>query len=366
MTYGSSTVSGIRGAGASLVRRAAQGSSWVIEGGPGTGKTLFALERTIETLRAGGSARLLVSSDLLATRLAGRVAEAVDASDVAGTWRTWLRREHAERGVAVPRIGSGGNAYDWAAIRANWSAWFSAPSARYASIVVDEAQAVPPAILRLARDASTSLFVFCDPYQRFESDGADLSRMVEALGVDEPWPVLVLEEDFRTTREIQRFAHALFAVDRPVPRLRPAPRHGPVPRVVTASADAAVARVEAEAIALASMDAVDKVAILATHATRAMLSRAARRANELLGAQVVETLAVSAVRGLEYDGVVLTAVSGRHEDSSSIGNDLDMYIGSTRAREALSFVHVPDATPEHVADRLASLERADAIERVAP
>src|SRR5690606_11821903 len=98
----------------------------------------------------------------------------------------------------------------------------------------DEAQDIPRRLVPAMCRFSKYLLAFADPLQRHVDDGSSIEELVDALEHDHPWPVFVLEEDFRTTREIQRFATAAWAPERSYPS-RSARNHGPDPQVVAGS-----------------------------------------------------------------------------------------------------------------------------------
>ncbi|MEX2535035.1 MAG: hypothetical protein WD273_05485 [Trueperaceae bacterium] len=332
----------------SLVSLAPTDRSLVVTGGPGTGKTLFALSHCLKSAQEYSESQflLIVSSELLANSLEAAVRPTgVDNLQVF-TWRGWLTYEYGHRGQGrVPRK-RGERIFDWSAMNLDWGGWFSAPASRYRMIAIDEAQDVPLKVLKQARDASLALKLFCDPYQRFELNGSELEQMVEILGVSNPWPVYVLEEDFRTTKEIQAFAHAVFAPDRSIPIHRPAARSGALPRVLLTSDEEALKSIVTEVNRLGAQPGIESLAVLTTHANRGRIQGELARAGLDTGvgfspsddAASIRVLPVEAVRGLEFDAVLLAIISTAAEEAAALGTWLDMYVGATRAREMLSIV----------------------------
>ena len=293
-----------------------------------------------------GPAVLLVNSDHLVRWLLRASPELPTGLSI-GTWRTWLTRIHGEcTGRPLPvSWRDDRRQYDWPTIE---QALLQAePLPR--RIFLDEAQDIPVQIIRIARQHATSLMAFADPVQRFEGEGSNVEEVVDAIGGPHPWPVFALEEDFRTTRQIQAFATAAWAPSRVDPA-RPARRSGPMPRVVRGD----TTRIVAETRGLLSNPSITSLVVATAQTERAAITAALESADVRVARPTdpesgrVRVLAFETLRGLEFDGVILVP------PSTGIEWDVlraHLYVAATRARHALSVV-APTTDPPGFAGAL--------------
>lgn len=318
--------------------------SGVVVGPPGSGKTSIAVHLA-EVASASLRTELVVASRHLVGWLKPRLQRGVAVL----TWADWLTAAYAEGvGGKVPKKGLGGlPGIDWLAVLAGLEA--AAPRADR-QVVVDEAQDVPFRLIRAMRHYAVNVLAFADPLQRHVEDGSTVEQLVDALVLDDPWPVMVLEEDFRTTYEIQRLAVSAWAPERLDPS-RPARKQGPLPRLVRGGFDT----VAKEAKRLLEGNA-GSVVIASSHADRAQIVTAARKlglpiqSGSTAGGNAVRSLAFEALRGLEYQSVVLvppTQLLGSWEETRA-----DLYVATTRAMQNLSIV-LTGAVPSEVEEALA-------------
>lgn len=98
-------------------------------------------------------------------------------------------------------------------------------------VLVNKAQDVPHRLLGAMKHYARNVLAFADPLQSHADNGSNLEQMVEAIKYEHhPWPVFELAENFRTTREIQKFAVATWVPARRDPS-RPAHARGVAPRL---------------------------------------------------------------------------------------------------------------------------------------
>jgi len=333
-----------------LLRELSSPRSAVIVGPPGSGKTALAVHLARIASR-NSSVQFLVAS----THLVEWLRSVVKGHDIeVSTWRTWLSRTFLQAaGTTYPvRTTAEGRQIDWdAALKVIETS----PPGLARQVFIDEAQDMPSRLVAAVARHAGNLVAFADPLQRHSVDGSTVEELVKALGVDHPWPVYVLEEDFRTTREIQRFATLAWAPERLDPS-RPARRRGEDPRVVHGGFEI-VANEAAELFRLCGRG----IAVASSHADRAPIAAAVRAADLPLNRgtktdpEKISVLAFEALRGLEFDGVVLVppeSPSGTWNETAS-----DLYVAATRAKKMLRIViaHPPFANLE------ASLERTTGV-----
>lgn len=311
--------------------------SAVVVGPPGSGKTTLAVGLA-NSAASATRVDLIVASEHLVGRLKPLLRRGVQVA----TWRTWLTSTYNEvMGRNVPRKRRGVPGVDWASVMLEIE---KAHPISDRQLILDEAQDIPRRLVTAMGRQAGHLFAFTDPLQRQVEDGCGLEDLVEALGHEHPWPVYVLEEDFRTTFEIQQFAVSAWAHERISPS-RPARRHGPRPRVLTTD----FVGVAKEAGALLASDC-GTVMIACAHADRAAVVSALAHQGIAVNrsgqtkAHSTSVLAFETLRGLEFDAVVLIPpLSPQRGWSSAVA---DLYVAATRATHQLTVAVVHEPFPD--------------------
>lgn len=311
--------------------------SAVVIGPPGSGKTTLAIKLANAAV---GTTQVdyVVASEHLVSWLSPQLAPGVRVM----TWRSWLTSTYAEAvGGRVPRKRRGGLGTDWKAAMAGVE---RAEPVAGRQVVLDEAQDIPSRLVAAIRSHASNLMAFTDPFQRQAEDGSSLEDLVNALRDDHPWPVFVLEEDFRTTYEIQRLAVSAWVPDRADPP-RPARNRGPIPRLLRSD----FAGVAAETARLLASH-TGRVMVASAHADRAEIFRALEERGVPLSrgglseSDAVNVLAFQTLRGLEFEAVVLVPPRSSPVPWSATASDL--YVAATRARHELSIVFVGEPDSE--------------------
>lgn len=317
----------------------------IIVGPPGSGKTVLAvhLARRSAALRP---TELLVASEHLVQWVRQALAD-VPAVRICN-WRMWLGQEYTDSTrMPLPKdVRDSQHGFHWHALERA----FAPLGCSKRTIIVDEAQDVPAALMRILARRADGLLAFADPVQRFASDGSAVEDLVDAIASNDPWPVFVLEEDYRTTRAIQAFATAAWVPERER-GARPARRDGPPPIVRSGGISIVVDEVRR----WLGDPAVETLVVATAQTERAILLSALSKAGIEVARRPhvddapVRVLAFEALRGLEFDAVVL-APPERTSDTPSI-HRANLYVAATRARHGLSLV-APEPTPTHLANDL--------------
>jgi hypothetical protein len=321
----------------------------IVVGPPGSGKTVLA----VHLARRAASTQptdLLVASEHLVQWVRQALADVPNVR--ISNWRTWIGQEYADatRGPLPREVRDGHHGFRWSALERA----FAKLGRSERTIVVDEAQDVPAALVRILARRAQGMLAFADPVQRFANEGSAVEDLVDAVAADDPWPVFVLEEDYRTTRAIQAFATAAWVPERE--RIaRPARRDGPPPTVRSGGAPLVVEEVRR----WLDDPAVETLVVATAQTERATLLESLTQAGIDVARRPhvddarVRVLAFEALRGLEFDAVVLAPPS-EARDAVSV-HRANLYVAATRARHGLSVV-VPEPTPPHLRD---DLDRAE-------
>lgn len=321
----------------SIINAIAFDRSAVILGPPGSGKTTLAVSLANKAATES-EVDLVVASEHLVNWLAPRVHGHVRII----TWRSWLLNAYSEIvGGQPPATGRTRAGVDWGRLLSEIE---QAEPGSSRKIILDEAQDVPPRVVSLLRRSAESLLMFTDPLQRQLADGSKLEDLIRYISHTHPWPVYVLEEDFRTTAQIQRLAVAAWAPER-MNAARPAQTQGPLPHLI---------RGDLAVVAHQSKFLLHKdngtVAIACSHPERGQIYRLLRDHDIQIntGRQNLENavylMAFEALRGLEFDAIILVLPLGIIRSWQETASHL--YVAATRARRKLSLVMVEDPFPQ--------------------
>ncbi|WP_405683144.1 DNA helicase [Streptomyces sp. NBC_00057] len=195
----------------------------VVDGPPGSGKSVLAAQRAVMLALTGGPTVLLTRSYLLRQSIAPLVSALGPQQDkvVVATAHSWLSRWYREcAGTDPSRTDSG-----WF----DWSEFFQqaavAETAHGFSFVIDEGQDLPPDFYRFCRVLRARTTVYADECQRLTETQSTLPEIAKALGAGAPRH---LAGNHRNTRQIAELA-AYFHVGTDTPQLPE--REGPPPRL---------------------------------------------------------------------------------------------------------------------------------------
>lgn len=310
----------------------------IIVGPPGSGKTVLAVHLA-RRAAAEGPVDLLLASEHLVHWVREALADAPNVR--ISNWRTWITLEYqtSARRPLPNDVRDTHHGFRWAALERVFADL--GPSQR--TTIVDEAQDVPAPLLRILASRARGLLAFADPVQRFAQEGSTLEDLVDAIVTDDPWPVFVLEEDFRTTGAIQAFATAAWMPERQW-ATRPARNVGPLP--IVRSGD--VGTVVDEVRRWLANGSVGTLVVATEQTERARLLEALTAAGIDVARRPhvddanVRVLAFEALRGLEFDAVVLAPPATSR--GSVATQQANLYVAATRARIGLSVV-VPQDDP---------------------
>ena len=154
-------------------------NNYVVEGGPGAGKTLLAIKKSMEM--DNGNKRIL---HLMYNRpLSYFVKEIIETIGMTGdvevlTYCSWAIGLSREIGVGHPW---NGDQTDWD----RFEEMTRSVGKLYSVIITDESQDFPPSLLRALCNISVSVIGFIDPHQAVEEYKTDVNDVLQALNTNE-------------------------------------------------------------------------------------------------------------------------------------------------------------------------------------
>lgn len=191
----------------------------LIVGGPGTGKSIVALQRTRQYHRPKGAQEyvFLAYNRLLLEASREQVGQAVNAHP----WKKWFKGTY-QRALRQPCPIIGGLAYnlDWKAILAAIAKAPDLPPPLTPFVIIDEGQDMPPEFYRaLIQLGFEHLYVVADQNQRITEENSSIHQIEIELDID-PRDRIELTENYRNCDRVARLALALYIQDPASPRPR--------------------------------------------------------------------------------------------------------------------------------------------------
>ena len=174
--------------------------NWVIQGGPGTGKTVLAIYRAAQLAKYGKTVLLVYNRPLKLF-----LAEAVDSKGCeVKTYNEWVTdayKNYLGR-KKVPRISGKRGQLDYAQVEKD----LYNVGEKYLHAIFDEAQDCPFELLRTVERMSKNITCFVDPNQEILPGKLESLDMIKTLCVEAQYP---LTRNFRNTKQV-RDASAIF------------------------------------------------------------------------------------------------------------------------------------------------------------
>ena len=328
--------------------------NFVVVGGPGTGKTILALYRAARWKSVHKDNKEEVKFLVYNRPLRQFISDAISTMELpessVDTWYRWLFNFYREvSGQEIPSLGP--YKYDFDKIEL----FFQKNTSKYFDyLILDEAQDLPPALLRILNTISKSVTVFGDSKQALDNELSKTADLTHAFGAERR--VFYLSQNYRNTKEISDLAHIFYTGDSNDIPARSSIR-GPKPRYIRVKD----INKSIEIIRTYSENNPSQTIGVFFHETKRLLKYKnifeelgvkniqIYKAKALLGLNHfsfdtpgIKIMTFSSMKGLEFDAVFIPEIDDIKFDSRDTLLLKRMYVGSTRAKKNLTFIASSD------------------------
>lgn len=328
--------------------------TYVVRGGPGTGKSILAIHRAAKLMDTEPDARvkLIVYNKPLQLHLS----DALKAVGLSGNWATtchsWIQQVS---GIGV-REANGLWGYDWDRVRLNLRSRMTGERL-YDHLILDEAQDIPRPLLEILSELSANATIFVDDRQAINDEARQHGLVglasIRAAFDPEKNAVFDLSRNFRNSQEILDAAHAIRPLasyevpDRAIRRgeSKPLLMRSGIEGIVKAisthhvnnPADRIGVAVPDTSIRWKLRKALEEASVPVQTFERTAYGRVKDYDPCAEGATI---LTYNVIKGLEFDAMFLPFLDNpffSNDDSETRRNMV--YVAATRARTHLTFVH---------------------------
>lgn len=337
------------------------GSSFIVIGPPGTGKTIMAIYRARMLAQPGRKTLLLMFGRVLSEYTKAAIA-AENLSSVVSTYHSWFPQFWKRcYGGWPPKVSKW--VFDWHAclqkIMSN-----PPPASERCHIVVDEGQDMPKDFYILLQFIGESLTIFADENQRITAEQSTIAEIEAATGIKD---VLSLSANYRNTREIAEFAATFYTgLHSGIPALPP--KHGDRPFLLafaklhqTISYISEYENVNSGLIIGTLLQRVDEAISFYNRLEKKVVNpieiylSSKQSGNSKVRQQVefekpgIKILTYASAKGLEFDTVFLPELQSVTGDPHSDDLRMRFYVMASRAKRTLGLMYTGDSEPKFVA-----------------
>lgn len=174
-------------------------SNYVIQGGPGTGKTVIALYRAAQVCK-NGETLILVFNRPLMLYLETILNQMSLQNCSVKTYFSWLSEVYRKIGKSIPKINGEEFNLNFKAVVEDFSHY---GKKLYRQVVIDEGQDFPVDLIKAITLVSENVTCFIDPNQAIENQKTSVDNVVNVLDVESP---RTLNKNFRNSKEMNNLA----------------------------------------------------------------------------------------------------------------------------------------------------------------
>lgn len=168
--------------------------NWVIQGGPGTGKTVLAVSMAEKIAKDGKKVLAIMYNRPLMQFVQQSYVEHADVEYDVMTYHSWIYSIYSNiLGYSMPTDAN--RQPDWNRIEKTMSKL----DLLYHTIIIDEAQDFPKELIHILSILSENIIAFIDPNQIIREGQSDVNSLLDELCEKAPYSLTI---NYRNTREI--------------------------------------------------------------------------------------------------------------------------------------------------------------------
>lgn len=324
--------------------------SFVIEGGPGSGKTLIGIDMAEKIAKSGDIVLHLMYNVPLSQYVNQCTDVGKNQNITTLTYHKWIHSFYRDFGLNVPQEFTKEYKVDWNKIekqlvKANLGI-------KYDVVITDETQDFPIELIRILRGLSERMVCFIDPNQSYEDDKTSVEELLDELDLSEPKR---LTYGYRTTKQIMDAA-TIFKTDKSLSFVSEKRGNYPYPKMICCYDPEN--RFEAQnhkILELIKSNPGKDIGIIVNARNRASLLNEFRKngidytyhdpdnafhSNPLdFTVKGVKVVTFGTMKGLNFDIVIIPNVELIKSKNDSIKNNNLMYVAMTRASEELYMLY---------------------------
>lgn len=319
-------------------------NSFIVTGGPGTGKTILALHRAAKLKASSSQVNFLVYNKTLRNYLEQAISEAGLNEYVVKTWHSWFYNYYQGKiGNLVPEVSSYNP--NWVIIEEESSL---TSNKIFDHLIIDEAQDLPIPLLKILRKISNNITAFADENQSIEDESTNISEIINAL--ETFGRRYFLSRNYRNTQEIYDVAKLFYTGDvHDIPAK--CYKSGDKPSIIKCDFHQIVDYIATYAdnnpssnigVLLPRIDKIDKYYnSIKNKSTYATVQVYHYRSNNNFDFEKdgVKILSFGSAKGLEFDTVFLPEIDNDLFSNSTTKMKNRIYVCCTRAKENLIFTY---------------------------
>ena len=174
-------------------------SNYVIQGGPGTGKTVIAVHRAAQVSKKDKTLILVFNRPLM--MYLEKIVNQMELQNcTVKTYFSWLAEIYRILGKQIPNINGEDFNIDYKAVICDLQSY---GKKIYKQVVIDECQDFPIDLIKAIKVVCENMTCFIDPNQAIENRKTSVEDVLDILDVESP---RTLNKNFRNTKEMNELA----------------------------------------------------------------------------------------------------------------------------------------------------------------
>jgi DNA helicase IV len=340
--------------------------TYVVTGGPGTGKTVMAIHRAAkwkaeQDAETNGKIKFLVFNKPLMRYLKQALIEANLPEASAQNWHPWFYKFYRDRiGTNVPEISKYNP--NWELVTPQLLPVLQAAGPLFDHLILDESQDLPKELLCLLKHACRHATVFADERQSLSRTGSSIADITNAF--DAGAARYFLNRNYRNTQEVADLAQLFYTGDTTDLPARPLKR-GDKPKLIkVASFENAVKLITTYGdnnpeqnigVLLPDFNLRQKYfdEIKKSVETVSVQQYDTRDDNNFdFDADGIKLLTFNTMKGLEFDAVFMPEIDNAFFQIDSREHLNNAYVSMTRAKDKLYLIYSDSASQSFIIKKI--------------